>query len=191
MSAFTRFWNSNCCLPTSLQHYWGSFEQIQTRGKRLLFGGRVDFQIFAKIFVSVRYWLSNCNYRKSSNIRRPQKIVMPYFSQFLILYRAINARPIFNLLPFLRPLDKGVSFEVQNFCLPFTVCITPQNMVSLKWLKLEKIVALPFEDLRYLKFLKLLRSMFSYQKQWKRCSRKNKDFKNPENNIFDDKIMVP
>ena len=88
-------------------------------------------------------------YRKSSNIRRPQKTVAPDFSQFLILYRGIIVRPIFNLLPFLGPLDEGVSFEVQNFCLPFIVCIIPQKIVSPKRLKLKKIVALAFENLQY------------------------------------------
>ena len=89
-------------------------------------------------------------YRKSSNIRRPQMIVAPNFSHFLILYRGINVRSIFNFLPVLRHLVWGISFEVQNFCLLFIVCIIPQKIVSLKRLKLEKIVALTFEDLRYL-----------------------------------------
>ena len=44
-------------------------------------------------------------YRKSSNIRRPHKIVAHDFSQFLILYRDMDAWPISNLLPFLRPSD--------------------------------------------------------------------------------------
>ena len=38
----------------------------------------------------------------------------------------------------------------RNFCLPFMVCMIPQKLVSPKILNLEKIVALPFEDLRYL-----------------------------------------
>ena len=33
------------------------------------------------------------------------------------------------------------------------VCIIPQKIVSPKRLKVEKIVALPFEDLQYVKFL--------------------------------------
>ena len=47
-------------------------------------------------------------YRKSSNIRRPQKMVTPNFGQLLIFYRGIPMRPIFNLRPFLKSLDQGL-----------------------------------------------------------------------------------
>ena len=47
-------------------------------------------------------------YRKSSNNRRPQKIVAPDFSRFLILYRSMPMRPIFNFRPFLKLLDQGL-----------------------------------------------------------------------------------
>ena len=67
-------------------------------------------------------------------------VIEANFSQFLILFWGINARPIFNLLPFLRIWDEGASFEVQNF------------LVSPKRLKLEKLAALTFEDLWYLKY---------------------------------------
>ena len=57
-------------------------------------------------------------YCKSSNIRRPHKIVAPDFIQCLNLYRGMDAWPISNLFSFSRPLDEGVSFTLQNF-LPF------------------------------------------------------------------------
>ena len=51
-------------------------------------------------------------------------------------------------LPFLKSLYHGLYFEVENFCLTLIVYEIPQKIVSPKRLKLEKIVGLPFEDLR-------------------------------------------
>ena len=48
------------------------------------------------------------NYRKSSNIRRPQKIGEPNFSLFLIGSRSIPKIPIFDLKPFLKSLYEDI-----------------------------------------------------------------------------------
>ena len=82
-------------------------------------------------------------YRKSSNIRRPQKIVTPNFSWFLIGSWSILTRPIFNLKAFLETLYQDLLFGEENFCLIFYKIVSPKR------LKFEKIVALSFKDLWY------------------------------------------
>ena len=47
-------------------------------------------------------------YRKSSNIRCPQKIVAPNFSWFLIGCIGRPTRPFFKFKPFLKPFDQGL-----------------------------------------------------------------------------------
>ena len=89
------------------------------------------------------------NYRVSSNRKRPQKIVAPNFSWFLIGSRIILSRPIFHFKPFLKALYHDLYLEVENFCLTLILYEIPQKIVSPKRLRLEKIVALPFEDLRH------------------------------------------
>ena len=60
-------------------------------------------------------------------------------------------KPIYDFKPLLKSLYQDLYFEAENFYLTLIVYEIPQKIVSPKMLKLKKIVALPFEDLRYLK----------------------------------------
>ena len=79
---------------------------------------------------------SSCNkkitYRKSSSIKRPQMIVAPNFSWFLIGSRSIPTIPIFNFKPFLKSLYQYLQFGVENFCLTLVVYEMPEKILHQK-----------------------------------------------------------
>ena len=108
-------------------------------------------------------------YHKSSNIRRPQKIVAPTFSWFLIISRGQSIKFMFDFKPDFKLSKQGPWCEVWKYFLTSAFFEVSLKIVSPKGLKLEKIVALFFEDLRnlmysgrfwnFLKYLKYSKSV--------------------------------
>ena len=89
-------------------------------------------------------------YCKSSNIGHPQNLVGPNLSWVLILCRVKYTRQFLNFMSYFKNLYQGLPSEVKKFLPHLFSFENTLNDILTKMLNLKKIVALSFENLRYI-----------------------------------------